>query len=91
MAEGYPARDRPSQPTAQIPTALNARLETVRENLTGALNMLAEIRMRLGVPDPPNVKKDEAPGATAAGTTMDLLAQSGRLTALLRETLEAIG
>ena len=91
MADGYPARDRPGQPTTQVPTALNARLEMVRENLSGALNMLAELRVRLGLLEPPNVKKDAPPPPGAAGTVMDLLAQSARLTALLRETLEQVG
>lgn len=84
--------DAPSNPSAQFPPALNARLDIVRENLNGALKVLAEVRARLGVADTPeNANKAEPVPPGAAGTTMDLLAQSARLQTLLRETLEAIG
>ncbi len=82
----------PSNPSTQLPTALNARLELVREHLGGALNTLAELRARLGVLEPPDIAKPEPHAAvSAAGTTMDLLAQSARLGAILRETMEAVG
>ena len=89
MAEGYSASARisVSQPSA----ALNPRLELVRDNLAAALKLLADLRARLGVLEPPDIAKPEPPGATAAGTVMDLLAQSARLGAILRETLEQVG
>ena len=88
----YGARISASQPSAQLPTALNPRLELVRDNLAAALKMLAELRARLGVLEPPDIAKPEPPTAlSAAGTVMDLLAQSARLTTVLRETLEQVG
>ena len=91
MAESYSARAGQSQPSAQLPIGLNPRLELVRDNLGSAIKALAELRARLGIPDPPDSTKAELAAAGAAGTTMDLLAQSARLGAILRETQEQVG
>lgn len=78
-------------PSAPVPQGLNPRLLLLRDHLTECEKALFEVRVRLGIPEPPSPgdKRIEEPN-NAASVTMDLLARSGRLLELLRSTQNEI-
>mgnify|MGYP001614440496 CR=1 FL=1 len=78
-------------PSAPMPTGLNPRLMLVAETQEQCLKLLYELRAKLGVADTPTADQmkpsAESTAPNAASTVMHLLAQSGRLRALLESAL----
>ena len=80
------------QAQSPLQSGLNPRLTVVRDVLAECEKMLYEARQSLGIPEPPSGgdKKSEQGGSTSASLTMDLIASSGRIHAMLSGLLSEV-